>query len=114
MSIEEKFQAAVNVIQKMPKTGPMVPTNDEKLAFYSLYKQATEGKNRKAQPSFLNFVEKAKWKAWKELGEMSSEQAKEKYINLVKQIMDKMSRKMDVEKWLRQIDPKLSEELALI
>lgn len=39
----------------------MVSTNDEKLMFYSLYKQATKGKNKKPQPGFLNFVEKAKW-----------------------------------------------------
>ncbi|EJW87608.1 acyl-CoA binding protein [Wuchereria bancrofti] len=38
----------------------MVPTNDEKLMFYSLYKQATEGKNKNAQPNFLHFLQKSK------------------------------------------------------
>ncbi|VDM13921.1 unnamed protein product [Wuchereria bancrofti] len=131
---------------------PMVPTNDEKLMFYSLYKQATEGKNKNAQPNFLHFLQKAKWfllrktrmiesnecfenfssiefrefeerealnslpfkEAWKKLGEMSSDEAKKKYINLVKQTINEMSRTMDVNKWLQQIDPTLSEKLDLI
>ncbi|VDK85326.1 unnamed protein product [Onchocerca ochengi] len=114
MSVDEKFEAAVNIIQKMPKTGPMMPTNDEKLMFYSLYKQATEGKNKKAAPSFLNFVEKAKWEAWKKLDEMSSDEAKRTYVNLVKQIIDKMSETMDVDEWFQKIDPLLSTKLALI
>ncbi|KAM3727500.1 Acyl-CoA-binding protein [Dirofilaria immitis] len=114
MSIDEKFQAAVNIIQKMPKTGPLVPTNDEKLMFYSFYKQATEGKNQKAPPGFLNFVEKAKWEAWKKLDEMSSDEAKKMYINLVKQIIDKISETMNIDEWLQQIDPSLSTEFALI
>uniref|UniRef100_A0AAF5Q5U8 ACB domain-containing protein n=1 Tax=Wuchereria bancrofti TaxID=6293 RepID=A0AAF5Q5U8_WUCBA len=113
-SVEEKFQAAVSIVQKMPKSGPMVPTNDEKLMFYSLYKQATEGKNKNAQPNFLHFLQKAKWEAWKKLGEMSSDEAKKKYINLVKQTINEMSRTMDVNKWLQQIDPTLSEKLDLI
>uniref|UniRef100_A0A1I8EKL4 ACB domain-containing protein n=1 Tax=Wuchereria bancrofti TaxID=6293 RepID=A0A1I8EKL4_WUCBA len=111
-SVEEKFQAAVSIVQKMPKSGPMVPTNDEKLMFYSLYKQATEGKNKNAQPNFLHFLQKAKWEAWKKLGEMSSDEAKKKYINL--QTINEMSRTMDVNKWLQQIDPTLSEKLDLI
>ncbi|EFO20691.1 acyl CoA binding protein [Loa loa] len=114
MSIDEKFWAAANIVQKMPKTGPVVPTNDEKLLFYSLYKQATEGTNKTAQPGFLNFVDRAKWEAWRKLGEMSSDEAKKKYISLVKEIVDKMSKVMDVNEWLQKIDPTLPEKLTLI
>ncbi|VDN83390.1 unnamed protein product [Brugia pahangi] len=105
--MEEKFQAAVSIVQKMPKTGPMVPTNDEKLMFYSLYKQATE-----VFDFYFNLL--ICREAWKKLGEMSSDEAKKKYIDLVKQTINEMSRTMNVSEWLQQIDPTLSEKLDLI
>uniref|UniRef100_A0A915PRL0 ACB domain-containing protein n=1 Tax=Setaria digitata TaxID=48799 RepID=A0A915PRL0_9BILA len=114
MSLEEKFQAAATIVQKLPKTGPLVLTDDKKLEFYSLYKQATMGENKETPPSFVHFIEKAKWTAWKKLGNMSSDEAKEKYIDLVKETIDEMSKTMNVNEWLQQIDSMLTEKLALI
>lgn len=52
--------------------------------------------------------------AWKKLGEMSSDEAKNKYIKMVKEAIDKMSKVMNVDEWIRQIVPDLSEKFALI
>ncbi|KAI9101337.1 acyl-CoA-binding protein [Phlyctochytrium arcticum] len=57
--------------------------NDVKLEFYALYKAATVGPCNDPQPSLLQFVERAKWQAWKKLGTISSDSAMEQYIELV-------------------------------
>ena len=44
--------------------GPFQLSNEQKLKFYGLYKQATEGNITSAQPYFFNVVERAKWDAW--------------------------------------------------
>jgi diazepam-binding inhibitor (GABA receptor modulating acyl-CoA-binding protein) len=70
--------------------GPYQPSNDEKLRFYSLFKQATEGPVSTPRPGFMDFVGKAKWDAWKALGDMSKEEAMEKYIEAYKEMEAKM------------------------
>jgi acyl-CoA-binding protein len=43
--------------------GPAISdiTNETKLKFYALYKQATSGPNKEKQPSRLNIVARMKW-----------------------------------------------------
>jgi acyl-CoA-binding protein len=55
-------------------------SNDDKLAFYALFKQGTSGENTTKAPSRLKVVEKFKWDAWKKLGKMSKEEARKKYV----------------------------------
>ena len=61
--LDENFQLAVNYIQNLPPSGPYNPSNDEKLQFYSLYKQATLGPCNQKKPSFYDLIGKAKWLA---------------------------------------------------
>jgi len=42
-TLDEKFKRAVNFVQSMPKDGPVQPSNEDKLAFYCLFKQSTDG-----------------------------------------------------------------------
>ena len=42
------------------------PSNDELLALYALFKQATVGDNETAKPGLLDMKGKAKWNAWNE------------------------------------------------
>lgn len=42
-------------------------SNDVKLAFYSLFKQATDGPCNEKAPSRLRIIEYSKWKAWADL-----------------------------------------------
>ncbi|XP_055607769.1 acyl-CoA-binding domain-containing protein 5 [Uranotaenia lowii] len=91
MSVEDRFNAAVNVIRGLPKNGPYQPSNDMLLTFYSLFKQATKGKCTERQPAFWNVVSKAKWDAWNRLGDMPKEVAMQKYVDELKKIVETMS-----------------------
>ena len=69
-------------VQKI-RLGPPRKTSDEvKLQFYSLYKQATEGNCQTKQPWAVQVVARAKWNAWKALEGMDIHEAKQKYIEL--------------------------------
>eukprot|EP00466_Bigelowiella_natans_P017549 jgi/Bigna1/54428/estExt_Genewise1Plus.C_330112 len=58
-------------------------SSEKKLEMYALYKQVTKGSCDKPRPALFEVVEMAKWKAWQELGAMSQEDAKKKYVRLV-------------------------------
>ena len=58
------------------------------LRFYGLYKQATEGKCNQPKPSFWAVINKAKWDAWKYLGNMPKEEAMKKYVDELKQVLE--------------------------
>ncbi|CAG4989486.1 unnamed protein product [Colias eurytheme] len=57
--------------------------NNQLLELYGLYKQSTEGKCNTARPSWFDGKGRKKWDAWMALGDLSSTEAKEKYIELV-------------------------------
>ncbi|KAL6726597.1 hypothetical protein Aduo_008555 [Ancylostoma duodenale] len=100
-NVDEKFLAAVEIVQNMPKDGPVTATTDEKLAFYSLYKQATVGPCNTPQPAFWNVVDRYKWDAWNNLGSMDCNQAKANYINKVLRKVLLVSREHDIEEWMQ-------------
>ena len=68
--IEKQFKAAQDIISKGGKEGPKL-SNNEKLVFYGLYKQATVGKCNIKAPGRLDVVARAKYDAWNALGSMS-------------------------------------------
>lgn len=76
--MEQEFQAAV----KRVNSSTVKVSDQVKLSFYSLYKQATVGKCNVSKPSFFDFVGKLKWDAWNKLGDMSKEDAMRKYIEV--------------------------------
>uniref|UniRef100_A0A0N5AM70 ACB domain-containing protein n=1 Tax=Syphacia muris TaxID=451379 RepID=A0A0N5AM70_9BILA len=82
----ERFTAAVIIVQNLPNEGSSVISNESKLVFYSLYKQSTVGTCQTPKPSFWNVVEK---EAWKSLGSMSFKDAQDKYVEMLKVIVDR-------------------------
>lgn len=54
--LEAKFQAAVGVIQGLPKNGSFQPSNEMKLKFYAFYKQTREGPCKADRPGFWDVV----------------------------------------------------------
>uniref|UniRef100_A0A0M3I394 ACB domain-containing protein n=2 Tax=Ascaris TaxID=6251 RepID=A0A0M3I394_ASCLU len=116
MSLDEQFQAAVDIVQKLPKEGPVTTTTDEKLLLYSLYKQATIGKINIPQPAFYYITERYKWNAWNALADMSSDEAKEKYIAALLDILAKVSQTMDISEWLstENVDAVLPTKFTVI
>uniref|UniRef100_A0A914ZKZ3 ACB domain-containing protein n=1 Tax=Parascaris univalens TaxID=6257 RepID=A0A914ZKZ3_PARUN len=97
-------------------SGPVTTTTDEKLLFYSLYKQATVGKVNIPQPAFYYITERYKWDAWNALADMSSNEAKEKYIAALLDILAKVSQTVDVIGWLstENADPVLPAKFSVI
>lgn len=81
--LKTKFDESVNYIQTVE--GNLKPSNELKLQFYSLYKQATEGDVSGKRPGMTNFVGRAKYDAWEKLKGMSSEQAMQKYVDLLEE-----------------------------
>lgn len=81
-----------NKVSSLPpfSQGPYQPSNNEKLRFYGLFKQATVGKNDTKRPGMLDFIGKAKWDAWEALGDMSSEEAMQQYVDEYEKMEDKM------------------------
>mmetsp|Transcript_17557 Transcript_17557/g.24369 ORF Transcript_17557/g.24369 Transcript_17557/m.24369 type:complete len:124 (+) Transcript_17557:19-390(+) len=103
--LETKFRKCVEYIQKLPPSNPggYEASANDKLQFYALFKQATDGPNNTKAPSRLNLVAKAKWDAWKVLGQISKEEAMKKYISKVVEISNKMTGK-EAEQFRKSIE----------
>lgn len=87
--VYENFKYAVDQIRNSKSNKNNGPTNDEKLQFYSLYKQATVGKCNVPKPWPTQIVEYAKWNAWFNLGDMTKENAMLSYCDLFIKVSDK-------------------------
>ena len=78
---DELFRKAVYLIRNGPPRKGI--SNQIKLNFYSLYKQATEGDCQGTQPWAYQITERAKWDAWNTLRGMTCEEAQKRYISMV-------------------------------
>ncbi|MBS0382412.1 MAG: acyl-CoA-binding protein [Proteobacteria bacterium] len=62
------------------------PDNDTLLKLYALYKQATDGDACGPKPGFFDFVNTAKYEAWSRLRGMRADEARQKYVEMVRQL----------------------------
>ncbi|KAM8823531.1 enoyl-CoA delta isomerase 2 [Spinachia spinachia] len=76
---EEQFDQARSRMSSL-KTDP---GNDVKLQIYALFKQATQGPCNTPKPGMLDFVNKVKWEAWRSLGSVPQDEARQKYCDLI-------------------------------
>ncbi|XP_056325211.1 acyl-CoA-binding domain-containing protein 4 isoform X2 [Danio aesculapii] len=83
---ERRFQAAVDVIQSLPKNGTYKPSYEVMLRFYGLFKQAVCGPCTLSRPGFWDPVGRYKWEAWSNMGEMSRETAMAAYVDEMKKV----------------------------
>lgn len=74
-------QASVDV-----KSLSQRPSDNDMLALYALYKQATEGDVAGDKPGFFDFVARAKYEAWEGLKGTGAEEAMQKYIDKVRSL----------------------------
>lgn len=103
-SIEERFQAAVNVIKGLPKNGPYQPSTSMMLKFYGLFKQASEGACSQGKPHFWDVVGRAKWDAWNGNRHLSKEQAMQRYVESLQEIIETMSFTENVQNFVGKLD----------
>ncbi|MDG2518698.1 MULTISPECIES: acyl-CoA-binding protein [Lysobacter] len=80
--LQSAFEQAAKDVQSLPER----PDNDTLLRLYALYKQGSEGDVSGPKPGFFDFVGTAKYEAWAKLKGTSSDDAKQKYIDLVKKL----------------------------
>jgi diazepam-binding inhibitor (GABA receptor modulating acyl-CoA-binding protein) len=63
-----------------------LPSNDDLLILYGLYKQATVGDCNTSKPGMFDLKGKAKWEAWNKLKGTAQSDAETKYIEKVKSL----------------------------
>ncbi|XP_019964929.2 enoyl-CoA delta isomerase 2 [Paralichthys olivaceus] len=80
----EQFEQAKNKLSSLQKD----PGNKVKLKIYGLFKQATQGSCNTSSPGMLDFVNKAKWDAWKSLGSISQDEARQQYCDLIGSLVE--------------------------
>eukprot|EP00743_Colponemidia_sp_Colp-15_P005241 GILK01005639.1.p1 GENE.GILK01005639.1~~GILK01005639.1.p1 ORF type:complete len:969 (+),score=214.37 GILK01005639.1:81-2987(+) len=78
MNVEVEFREAVEYVTEVFK--PHLP-EDKQLILYALHKQATAGPlTNSERPNAFDPFARDKWDAWKELGNMSREDAMKRYV----------------------------------
>ncbi|PWN52336.1 acyl-CoA-binding protein [Violaceomyces palustris] len=97
------FAKAVEIVQGMPSDGEVQPSQDDKLKFYGLYKQATVGDVNTSRPGLFDLAGKYKWDAWNSNKGLSKEEAEQKYVEALIAILEKHSDNEDAKKWLEQL-----------
>ncbi|HRI89908.1 MAG TPA: acyl-CoA-binding protein [Candidatus Hydrogenedentes bacterium] len=80
-----RFEQAAKDITTMSEP----PDNEAMLKLYGLYKQSTKGDCTGARPGLLDFVGRAKYDAWKAIEGISLDEAKQKYIDYVAELVAK-------------------------
>jgi len=85
--LKSQFEAAVEYVGSA--SGNFKPSQDLKLEMYGLFKQATEGDVKGKKPGFTDFVGKAKYSAWKKIKGMPSQEAMQKYFDIVEELKEK-------------------------
>lgn len=85
MDLQAEFEEAVKQSRSLP-----AQSNENLLKLYGLYKQATEGDINIEKPTnFFDLAGIAKYNTWNDLKGMSKEEAKQKYIAIVKELSGK-------------------------
>ena len=57
------------------------------MKIYAFFKQSTVGPVNTKRPGMMDFVGRAKWDAWNTLGKMSSDEAKQAYIDYIGELV---------------------------
>ena len=80
--INSSFEQAAIAVKSLPEK----PDNDTLLRLYALYKQGSGGDVSGEKPGFFDFVATAKYEAWEKLTGLSSDDARNQYIDLVRKL----------------------------
>ena len=84
MDLEEEFRQSASRI----KSRDTMPSDEDLLILYGLYKQATQGDCMIPQPWSIQLAARARWDAWFKNCGMYRETAMKKYIEKVNELLD--------------------------
>lgn len=79
------LEGAKNLTQQFTS----IPSNEDLLKLYGLYKQATAGDNQTERPGGFDFKAAAKYNSWLNFKGTSKEEAEASYISLVNELASK-------------------------
>lgn len=82
MSLDDLFETAKADVTQLSTA----PGNDVKLELYALYKQASIGDVQGDKPGGFDFVGKAKYDAWAGKQGLTTDEAKQAYLDLVERL----------------------------
>eukprot|EP00485_Elphidium_margaritaceum_P011526 CAMPEP_0202685202 /NCGR_PEP_ID=MMETSP1385-20130828/920_1 /ASSEMBLY_ACC=CAM_ASM_000861 /TAXON_ID=933848 /ORGANISM="Elphidium margaritaceum" /LENGTH=92 /DNA_ID=CAMNT_0049339493 /DNA_START=72 /DNA_END=346 /DNA_ORIENTATION=+ len=80
------FEQATEFVQNLPKDGDVQLDTATRLKFYAWFKQASVGKCSEkggTQPWAVQVEARSKWDAWNALGDLSADDAKKAYVDLL-------------------------------
>ena len=80
--LKSRFEKAAQEVLQLKEA----PDNMTKLRLYALYKQSVAGDCSGKRPGIMDMVGRAKYDSWNSLAGMSSEEAMQKYIDLVEEL----------------------------
>jgi diazepam-binding inhibitor (GABA receptor modulating acyl-CoA-binding protein) len=110
-TIPMRFARALAIVRAIPQTSTFQPVAADKLQFYGLYKQATEGDVNIPRPSSRQIVDYAKWyilhiyiiytemlmfiyncrKTWSRMKGMSPVEAQKLYVESLIQLLTEVT-----------------------
>ncbi|TNY23023.1 acyl CoA binding protein-domain-containing protein [Rhodotorula diobovata] len=102
--VHARFERAVDIIQSLPKSGPIQTTYDQKLELYSVYKQATEGDIKGSRPGLLDILGRAKWDAWNKRRGTSQLEAERLYVEALIRILRSFSSRTQAVELLHELE----------
>ncbi len=83
MSLDKQFEQA----QADTKTMTKRPSDTQLLDLYAFFKQGTEGNNTTSKPGMFDIKGKFKWEAWKGKEGLTKDEAKQKYVDMVNDLL---------------------------
>ena len=83
-STKDRFAAAKDAVEGLSKR----PSNDQLLALYGLYKQATEGDATGSRPGMFDLKGRAKFDAWNSRKGLTKDAAMKAYVELADQLVE--------------------------
>ncbi|KAF8484965.1 ACBP-domain-containing protein [Russula ochroleuca] len=87
--IDAQFDRAVEIVQNLPKTGPIQTGYEEKLAMY----RSTAGNVAVPRPGIWDLLGRAKWDAWAKHKDLDSYEAKWLYVDALLKVLRRYSDK---------------------
>ncbi|SPO31723.1 uncharacterized protein UTRI_06571_B [Ustilago trichophora] len=102
--IDALFVKTVDMVQSLPKSGPIQTSYEEKLALYSLYKQATEGDVSSKRPGMLDMLGRAKWDAWSKVSGLPPRDAKQMYVESMLRILRRFSDRPQASSLIEELE----------
>jgi len=84
MALDDDFEKAKNDVQDLSE----MPSNQDQLALYGLFKQAKFGDVTGKRPAQYDMFGRAKFDAWTKVKGMGADDAKQQYIAKVTELLE--------------------------